>query len=84
MAKYLVDETRCLEACQKHCEELAAILWIQLKIDGSCRRGQKELILSLLWTQFLSSEISYNFNVAIIGHLHCTDFDRNDRPIFSL
>ena len=47
-------------------------------------QGGLPLILSLLWTQFLSREISYNFKVAIIGHLHCTDFDRNDRPISSL
>lgn len=53
-------------------------------ISVSFPEDHKELILSLLWTQFLSSEISYNLKVAIIGHLHCTDFDRNDRPIFSL
>lgn len=35
-----------LEACQKRCEELVAILWIYLKIDGSCRMGQKELLLN--------------------------------------
>ena len=69
---------------QKAREKLAVLSWIQLRINGCCRRGQKELILSLLSIQFLSSEISYNFKVAIIGHLHCTEFDRNDRPIFSL
>ena len=36
-----LDMKGCLEVCQKRCEELAAILWIQLKINGSCRRGQK-------------------------------------------
>ena len=47
MARHLVDKTGCLEACQKRCEELAAILWIQLKINSNCRRGQKELFLSI-------------------------------------
>jgi hypothetical protein len=45
MKKHLDDKTRWLKACQKRCEELAAILWIQLKINSSCRRGQKELVL---------------------------------------
>ena len=57
---------------------------ISLRLQTGSQRGHKQLILSLLWTQFLSREISYNFKVAIIGHLHCTEFDRNDRPIFSL
>jgi hypothetical protein len=26
-------------------EELAVLSWIQLRINGSCRRGQKELVL---------------------------------------
>ena len=65
-------------------KSLAGILVISFRIKTGNRGGQKQLILSLLWTQFLSREISYNFKVAIIGHLHCTDFDRNDRPIFSL
>jgi hypothetical protein len=47
MAKHLLDKTGYLEACQNHCEGLVAILWIQLKINGSCRRGQKELILNV-------------------------------------
>jgi hypothetical protein len=46
MAKHLGDKTGCLEACHKRCEELAAILRIQLKINGSCRRGQKQLFLA--------------------------------------
>ena len=46
MKKHLDDKTRWLKACQKRCEELAAILWIQLKINSSCRRGQKELIMT--------------------------------------
>jgi hypothetical protein len=45
MAKHLIDKTGWLKACQKRPEELAAILWIQLRINGSCRRGQKELIV---------------------------------------
>jgi hypothetical protein len=44
MAKHLVGETGCLEACQKGREELAAMSWIQLRINGRCRRGQKQLI----------------------------------------
>jgi hypothetical protein len=49
MATHLVDKTGCLEACQKRCEELAAILWIQLKINGNCQRGQNELLLPILF-----------------------------------
>ena len=50
MAKHLVDMTGCVNAYQKRSEELAAILWIQLKIIGSCRRGHKQLVLSLALT----------------------------------
>jgi len=58
MAKHLVDKTGCLEACQNRCEELVAIPWIQLKINETCRRVQKELILTNqttkrdLWERF--------------------------------
>lgn len=44
-AKHLGDEIDWLKACQKRSEELAAILWIQLKIIGSCKEGHKQLIL---------------------------------------
>lgn len=50
MAKLLTNKTGCLEAGHKRCEELAAILWIQLKINGSCRRDQKELFVSIVRT----------------------------------
>lgn len=46
MEKHLVGTTGCLEACQKRCEELAAIRWIKLKLKGRFRWGQKELFLS--------------------------------------
>jgi hypothetical protein len=49
MAKLLANKTGWLEACQKRFEERAAILWIQLKIIGSRRRDQKQLVLILLW-----------------------------------
>ena len=45
MAKHLIDKAGCLEACQKGREELAAIFWIQLRVNGGCRMGQKELFL---------------------------------------
>jgi hypothetical protein len=48
MAKDLVDETGCLEAGQKRCEERAAIRWIKLKLKGRFRWGQKQLILTRL------------------------------------
>ena len=35
----------CLEACQERCEELVAILWIQLKIRGTDRRAQKQQLM---------------------------------------
>lgn len=50
MANHLVDKMGCRVACQKRGEELAAILWIQLKINGSCRRDQKELFVSTVRT----------------------------------
>jgi len=46
MAKHLGDKTGWLKACQKRSEELAAILWIHLKITSSCRRGQKQLFVT--------------------------------------
>jgi len=46
MANDLAEKTGCLEAYQKRCEDRAAIRWIQLKWNGNCRRGQKELILT--------------------------------------
>jgi hypothetical protein len=49
MAKHLGVTTGCLEACQKRCEELAAIRLIQLKIKERFRRGQKELFLDSAW-----------------------------------
>jgi hypothetical protein len=52
-------------------------------VKGKGLTVQKPLILSSLLTQFLSREVSYNPKVAIIRHLRGTDFDRNDRPIFS-
>jgi hypothetical protein len=42
MAKLLANKTGCLEAGQKRCEELTAIFWIKLRINGSRRRGLKE------------------------------------------
>ncbi len=45
MAKLLTNKTGCLEAGQISREELALISWIELRIHGSCRRGQIELIL---------------------------------------
>jgi hypothetical protein len=42
-----LDAAGCLKARQKRWEELAAILLIQLKINGSCRRDHKQLFLSL-------------------------------------
>ena len=65
-------------------KSLAGNLVIPFRIKTGNRGGHNQLILSLLWTKFLSSEIADNFKVAIIGHLHRTDFDRNNRPIFSL
>jgi len=54
MAKHLGDKTGWLKACQKRSEELAAILWIQLRFTGSCRKGQKELFLGINSTSWLN------------------------------
>jgi hypothetical protein len=56
MARHLVDKTGCLEVRQKRCEELAAILWILLKINGSCRRNLKELFLTQRLSRFPSAQ----------------------------
>jgi len=47
MAKHLLDKTGWLKTCQKRSEKLAAILWIYLKITGSCHRGHKQLFIAL-------------------------------------
>src|SRR5215475_4055186 len=57
---------------------------VMFQLLTSIRMVQNKLILNLLLLQVLSSEVSYNNQAAIVGHLRCTDFDRNDRPIFSL
>jgi hypothetical protein len=56
MAKHLVENTGCLKAYQKRFQELAATRWIQLKMTGSNRRGQKELILTQLVKRFSSAQ----------------------------
>ena len=48
------------------------------------RQIQNQLFLNVLLLQFLPSDVSYNSQIVIVGHLRCTDFDRNDSPIFSL
>lgn len=45
MAKHLVDKPSCLTACQRRCEKLVAIRWIQLKIKEGFPKGQTELLL---------------------------------------
>lgn len=55
MARHVVDKTGYLDARQKGCEELAAILWIQLKINGSCRKGQKQLLVNIVAKSRLTS-----------------------------
>jgi hypothetical protein len=45
--KFSREENKgCLEACQNQCEELAALLVIQLKILGIDRNDQKQLFLT--------------------------------------
>ena len=34
---------------QKAREKLAVLSWIQLRINGCCRRGQKELVLTAVY-----------------------------------
>jgi hypothetical protein len=44
MAKHLVGTTGSLEVGQKRCKELAATLWIKLKIIDGCQKGQNQQI----------------------------------------
>jgi hypothetical protein len=56
MANDLGEKTRCLEAYQTRCDELAQILWIQLKIREVGRSAQKQLLLTrflLRWSRSL-------------------------------
>ena len=52
MANHLIEKTEWLKTCQKRSEELTVILWIYLKITVCCRRGHKQLILTLLFLSF--------------------------------
>jgi hypothetical protein len=78
MAIYLVDKTGCPGACQKPCEELAAILWIQLKINGSCRRGQIELLLDRSETH-RGTPLARTTRYSVCPHVFIADdhLDRN-------
>src|SRR5262245_51604859 len=50
------------------------------------RRKERMVKCNLLVFQFLflSREVSYNNQIAIVGHPRCTDFNRNHRSISSL